>query len=132
MRSSMRQLLSLSKLDTMSRLVSIQNQSVDSKILPLDVIFIPISGIKGTNIRDKVEKSVCPWYDGPTLLACLDSLKPLERLDTFPLRIPVIDKYKERGLTWVLGKVETGSITKGNQLCIIPNKVKIFYLRNYT
>lgn len=27
-----------------------------------DVAFIPISGLKGTNIRDRVSSEVCPWY----------------------------------------------------------------------
>jgi peptide chain release factor subunit 3 len=27
-----------------------------------DVAFIPISGLKGTNIKDRLSPEVCPWY----------------------------------------------------------------------
>jgi len=90
-----------------------------------DVQFIPISGIKGTNIKEPMPKDVCPWYNGPTLLGSLDSLKPLDRLADAPLRIPVIDKMRERGATMALGKVESGTIHKGDHLIIVPNKIPI-------
>lgn len=87
--------------------------------------FIPISGIKGSNIKEAVSKEACPWYTGPTLLQALDSLKPLDRLANAPLRIPIIDKLRERGSTMALGKVESGTITKGDQLVVVPNKVSL-------
>jgi len=90
-----------------------------------DVAFIPISGLKGTNIKTTVDKSVCPWYSGLSLLDHLDQLKPLERLEHFPFRLPIMDKFRESGLTQVLGKVETGTVSKLAQLIIMPNKTPV-------
>jgi peptide chain release factor subunit 3 len=53
----------------------------------------------------------------------LDNLKALDRHVDWPVRVPVIDKYRDGGKTWVSGKVETGSVTKGQQLIIVPGKV---------
>jgi len=90
-----------------------------------DVTFIPISGLKGYNLKDPIPEGMAPWYTGSTLLATLDNLKPLERLDAFPLRLPIMDKFKESGVVYVLGKVETGVLVKGQQLVIMPNKTPV-------
>jgi len=89
-----------------------------------DVIFIPLSGLKGINLIDRMEKGICPWYDGPGLLECLDTLKPFDRLSNSPLRIPIMDKFKDRGAVVVMGKVESGQITKGDLLHFIPGKLQ--------
>lgn len=91
--------------------------------LQKDVYFIPISGFRGTNIKDSMPKSICPWYDGPSLLQCLDQLKPIDRLYNSPLRIPITDKFRERGATVVMGKIESGQVSKGDQVMFIPNKI---------
>mmetsp|Transcript_21612 Transcript_21612/g.30209 ORF Transcript_21612/g.30209 Transcript_21612/m.30209 type:complete len:555 (-) Transcript_21612:140-1804(-) len=88
-----------------------------------DVTFVPISGIKGLNLKDPLPSNVCPWFKGPSLLQVLDEMKPLDRLTGVPLRIPVIDKYRDRGATVVLGKVESGSVSKGDQVVIMPGKI---------
>ncbi len=38
-----------------------------------------------------------------------------------PFRMPVIDKYKEMG-TIVMGKSESGLVTVGDKLLVMPNK----------
>jgi len=87
---------------------------------PKEVEFIPISGFDGSNMLKKVSPQVCPWYDGPPLLELLDTLQPLARLDASPLRIPVLDKYKEAGRVVILGKVEAGVVKTGETLTIVP------------
>jgi len=87
-----------------------------------DVIFLPVSGIKGINIKEPVDANVCNWYNGPSLLQLLDDLKPMERLANGPLRIPIISKYRDRGCTVVTGKVESGTVSKGDSVIIMPNK----------
>jgi len=32
-------------------------------------VFVPISGLYGTNIKDPVEAKVAPWYKGGTLFS---------------------------------------------------------------
>jgi peptide chain release factor subunit 3 len=60
---------------------------------------------------------------GMTLLDTLDSLQPLERMDELPLRIPLLDRYKESGKTVLMGKVETGVLKVGDELHCNPNNV---------
>ena len=37
-------------------------------------------------------------------------------------RLPIIDKFKDMG-TVVMGKVESGSVSEGDNLLVMPNKV---------
>lgn len=90
-----------------------------------DTTFIPISGLKGQNLSQVVPKDVCNWYEGGTLVTLLDDLKPIERLFAGPLRIPITDKFKDRGFTVVMGKIESGQVSKGDQLIFIPNKIPV-------
>lgn len=39
-------------------------------------------------------------------------------------RMPLIDKYRDMG-TVVMGKIESGSVRRGDTLMIMPNKVSI-------
>jgi peptide chain release factor subunit 3 len=87
---------------------------------PKDVEWIPISGFDGSNMLKGVSSSVCPWYQGPPLLELLDTLQPLARLDTAPLRIPVLDRYKESGKLVILGKIEAGVLRTGDTVCVVP------------
>jgi len=84
------------------------------------VIFIPISGYTGVNLITQIDPSICPWYTGPSLISALDAMGPIPRLDKSALRIPVLDKYRDRGHTVVIGKVESGTIRKGHELRISP------------
>jgi peptide chain release factor subunit 3 len=70
-----------------------------------DTVWIPISGLFGDNIKDSVDKKVCNWYNGPTLIDILDDLELPKRDPTGPIRIPILDKMKDRGIV-VFGKVE--------------------------
>ena len=92
--------------------------------LKRDVIWCPISGLKGTNIKDPVSKDVCDWYDGGSLFNILDNLEPLDRDAKGPFRMPILDKYRDLG-TNVMGKSESGSVRKGDTLMVMPNKVEV-------
>lgn len=92
--------------------------------LKKNVQFIPIAGLSGQNIKDRVNESVCPWYKGPSLIEALDNIPPLERNQNGPLRVPIIDKYKDRGATVILGKIESGTVTKGQKVVIMPNRLE--------
>jgi peptide chain release factor subunit 3 len=62
----------------------------------------------------------CPWYTGPTLLECLDTIELPKRQPKGPLRVPVLDKMKDRGII-AFGKVECGTINIGSKLTVMPN-----------
>jgi len=63
-------------------------------------------------------------YDGPTFLKTLDSLPSCERNKAAPLRLPILSKYKDLG-TIIEGKVEQGTVSVGDKLCVMPNKVAV-------
>ena len=89
--------------------------------LKTEVEFMPISGFSGANLKDRVSKSVCSWYNGPSLLEYIDNMPSLERKIDALLLMPVTGKYKDLG-TIVTGKIESGQVHKGQTIMIMPNK----------
>ncbi|KAI1320946.1 translation termination factor GTPase eRF3 [Mortierella claussenii] len=89
-----------------------------------DVMFMPVSGFTGANIKKSLDPQECDWYKGPSLLDYLDSLKLADRNLGAPLRMPISEKYKDMG-TIVVGKIEAGSIRKGAHLLMMPNSAKV-------
>jgi len=51
-----------------------------------DVLFLPISGLVGTNMKTRVDKSVCPWWNGPCLFEALDGIEVPPRDPKGPFR----------------------------------------------
>ncbi|XP_033123759.1 eukaryotic peptide chain release factor GTP-binding subunit ERF3A-like [Anneissia japonica] len=87
-----------------------------------DVYFIPVSGMTGANLKDL--SSQCPWYSGPSFIEYIDELS-ISRLPVDgPFIMPVVDKYKDMG-TILLGKIESGEISKGSSLVLMPNKTPV-------
>ncbi|KZT13100.1 uncharacterized protein LAESUDRAFT_669404 [Laetiporus sulphureus 93-53] len=86
-----------------------------------DVIFIPVSAYTGANLKDRVSPDVCSWYGGPSLLEQLDTMPMVGRKIHAPLMMPVSEKYKDMG-TIVVGKIESGHMSKGESLVLMPNK----------
>merc|ERR1711920_71599 len=77
-----------------------------------NIPFIPISGWVGDNMIESSDNM--SWYNGPTLLAALDALRPPKRPTEKPLRLPLQDVYKIGGIGTVpVGRVETGAIKAG-------------------
>jgi peptide chain release factor subunit 3 len=72
-----------------------------------DVVFLPMSGLHGHNIKDSPPSKICPWYKGPTLFGVLDSVEMPARDPLAPFRLSIIDKYRDMG-TIVMGKSEAG------------------------
>ncbi|XP_078428025.1 translation elongation factor EF1A/initiation factor IF2gamma family protein [Wolffia australiana] len=107
---------------------------IESKMVPFlrmsgynvkkDVQFLPISGLLGYNIKSKMDPKACSWWSGPCLFDVLDSVEVPPRDPNGPVRMPIIDKFKDMG-TMVMGKIESGSIREGNSLLLMPNKVDV-------
>ncbi|KAG6817463.1 translation termination factor GTPase eRF3 [Tephrocybe sp. NHM501043] len=89
-----------------------------------DVVFIPVSAYTGVNLKDRVSKTVCPWYDGPSFLEQMDTMPMVNRKLNAPLMMPISEKYKDMG-TIIVGKVESGLLRKGDHLVLMPNKVDV-------
>lgn len=86
-----------------------------------DVEWMPISGFTGVNLKDRIDKATCPWYDGPSLLEMLDDLTGIDRRTTGAFMMPIAEKYKDMG-TIVAGKIESGRIRPGKKILIMPSK----------
>uniref|UniRef100_A0A0D9VUZ2 Tr-type G domain-containing protein n=1 Tax=Leersia perrieri TaxID=77586 RepID=A0A0D9VUZ2_9ORYZ len=107
---------------------------IESKMVPFlrssgynvkkDVHFLPISGLLGTNMKTRMDKSICSWWDGPCLFEVLDRIEVPLRDPKGPVRMPIIDKYKDMG-TVVMGKIESGTIREGDSLVVMPNKTNV-------
>ncbi|KAF8913869.1 eukaryotic polypeptide chain release factor 3 [Gymnopilus junonius] len=89
-----------------------------------DVTFIPVSAYTGVNLKDRIPKSVCTWFDGPSFLEHLDKMPMVDRKINAPLMMPISEKYKDMG-TVIVGKIESGHIRKGDNLILMPNKVPV-------
>ena len=89
--------------------------------LKTEIYFMPCSGITGAFLKYVPPESVCSWYRKPSFIEYIDSFSPFDRRIEGPFRMPVVDKYKDMG-TVVLGKVEMGSVKKGGQLLLMPNR----------
>lgn len=86
-----------------------------------DITFIPVSAYSGENLKEKVTKERCPWYNGPTLLGFLDDLSLGDRKISEPVKMPISEKYSDMG-TIVVGKLESGKLRKGDNLLLMPNR----------
>ncbi|KAL9712682.1 translation termination factor GTPase eRF3 [Leucoagaricus gongylophorus] len=86
-----------------------------------DVSFLPVSAYTGANLKDPVDKKVCPWWNGPSILQYLDKMPMVDRKVDGPLMLPISEKYKDMG-TIVVGKIESGHVRKGDTLLLMPNK----------
>uniref|UniRef100_A0A803P7G0 Tr-type G domain-containing protein n=1 Tax=Cannabis sativa TaxID=3483 RepID=A0A803P7G0_CANSA len=95
-----------------------------------DVLFLPISGLIGTNMKTRLDKSVCPWWNGPCLFEALDAIEVPLRDPKGPFRMPIMDKFKDMG-TVVMGKIESGSVREGDSLLVMPNKAHVKVLGIY-
>ena len=97
-----------------------------------EVKFIPISGLTGANIKEEVKESECSWWkkmytsgdnntEHPTLLSLLDALDLKDRNPAGALRIPILDRYADRGII-AMGKVESGVVRPGVKLTVMPTR----------
>lgn len=67
-----------------------------------NVTFIPLDSLENKNIHTRMNDA---WYKGPCLAEYLDGIKIPSRKPEGPVRIPVIDRFKDQGSTYVYGKL---------------------------
>ena len=83
------------------------------------IFYIPISAIKGDNIAAKSEN--LRWYTGPTFLESLDTLQNKQPPQNKSLLLPIQDVYKIGEKRISAGRVEAGTIEKGEKVKILPS-----------
>jgi peptide chain release factor subunit 3 len=87
------------------------------------VYWVPMSGLTGEGLTEPVSQHRCSWYQGPTLLEVLDELETPPRTENGPVRVPILDRYKEQGV-YLLGKIESGTVKYGATYTLMPTKTQ--------
>ena len=85
------------------------------------VEFVPISAIEGDNVYQSSLR--IDWYWGPTLIQVLDNITP-EVESVKPLRFTVQDVYPVDSEKLVVGRVESGTLKKGEDLVFQPSGIR--------
>jgi len=80
--------------------------------------FIPGSALEGDNIYKP--SANMPWYRGPTLIQALDALEP-EQVAEKALRLVVQDVYPRAPDKLTVGRVEAGTLSRGDRLVFQPS-----------
>lgn len=81
--------------------------------------FIPISAYHGENVTKKSDKM--PWYQGESILEILDNFSSSDDRSKAPFRFPVQDVYKFDKRRIIAGRVESGSISVGEEIIFLPS-----------
>src|SRR5450432_627965 len=80
---------------------------------------IPISARDGDGVAERTPRT--NWYKGPTVVEALDALEPARPLETLALRLPVQAIYKFDDRRIVAGRIESGSLSAGDEIVIMPS-----------
>ncbi|HEX9513432.1 MAG TPA: GTP-binding protein [Puia sp.] len=121
--------VAINKMDLVSYSENVYNNiAIDfaeiAKTLKLrDVVYLPISALKGDNIVDR--SSSLDWYEGPTLLELLEKTEVEKDINLDHARLPV--QYVIRPQTEELhdyrgyaGKIISGVYRKGDPITVLP------------
>jgi bifunctional enzyme CysN/CysC len=79
---------------------------------------IPISARDGDGVAEHTAR--IRWYGGPTVVEAIDALEPARPLNELALRLPVQAIYKFDDRRLVAGRIESGSLTAGDEIVIMP------------
>ncbi len=80
---------------------------------------IPISAREGENIYKKSKKM--PWYSGYNVIEAFDKHNLGSISKNLPLRLPVQDIYKINDKRIIVGKIESGEISSGDEVFFSPS-----------
>ncbi|MHB8908671.1 MAG: sulfate adenylyltransferase subunit CysN [Syntrophales bacterium] len=85
-----------------------------------DIVFIPVSALRGDNVVEKSEKM--PWYDGTTLLHYLENIHVSANRNLVDFRFPV--QYVIRpnlDFRGFAGKIVSGTVSPGEEIVVLPS-----------
>src|ERR1700692_4705998 len=89
---------------------------IDLGVTPAAVI--PISARDGDGVAARTPN--IDWYSGPTVVEALDALEPARPLEALALRLAVQAIYKFDDRRIVAGRIQSGSISGGDGVVIMP------------
>ena len=90
--------------------------------LAKNILFTPCAGLTGDNVVKQLDVPEASWYDGPTLVAGLESSEPLARAIHEPLRVTIDDIFRggvQHPLS-VSGRLEAGSVQIADAVLVAP------------
>jgi bifunctional enzyme CysN/CysC len=97
-----------------------QYKEFSEKLDTHDIVFIPVSALKGDNVINKGDKM--PWYDGATLLHHLETLHVTADRNLIDFRFPVQHVIRPhldfRGFA---GRIVSGTISPGEEVVVLPS-----------
>lgn len=91
------------------------------------IVFLPISGFTGENIKDNLDKTngKYKWVKSLSLINTLDELKEIKRMPNDPVKIPLTGAYKEGKYIILFGKIESGTLKLDSTYKLMPNNKQI-------
>jgi bifunctional enzyme CysN/CysC len=122
-------LVAINKMDLVDYSEEVYHKLVDeyrefSERLDIDdIVFIPISALKGDNVVEK--SSEMPWYDGPTVLHYLETVKAGADRNMVDFRFPVQYVIRpDQNFRGYAGQVASGTVTRGEEITALPSNKK--------
>ena len=100
---------------------SVVKGEINSYLTELDIKclgVIPASARTGDNLSTLSNKM--PWYTGLDVLSSMKAFKSTGVLIEEPLRIPVQDIYRFDHRRIIVGKIESGRLKVGDEICFAP------------
>jgi bifunctional enzyme CysN/CysC len=80
---------------------------------------LPISARQGDNVATRGE--ALKWYDGPTVLEAIEAIPDRDSVIGEALRLPIQDVYRFDHRRILAGRVESGTVTVGDQVLFLPS-----------
>jgi bifunctional enzyme CysN/CysC len=80
---------------------------------------VPVSARDGANLTAR--GAMGAWYHGPTLIAALENIPAVMPAQSLPLRLPVQDVYRRDTVRIIAGRIESGSLSAGDELLFSPS-----------
>jgi len=95
-------------------------QKFSEKLDIHDIVFIPVSALRGDNVVEKSKKM--PWYKGSTLLYHLEHVHPSADRNLVDFRFPVQYVIRPQSeFRGYAGKIVSGTIKPGEQVVVLPS-----------
>jgi len=105
--------------DVFNRIIE-EYESFSQKLDIHDIVYIPVSALKGDNVVTKSKKM--PWYVGTTLLRYLENIHVTADRNLVDFRFPVQSVIRPhldfRGFA---GKIVSGTIAPGEEVVVLPS-----------